>query len=193
MSQCCQLPPLSQFYGFRKLRTDPILTSDVDPRTACYIRFYHDKFQKDRPELLHQIRRATKSDQQSKDDVESLKGEVSALKECVGQMSHRVSTLSTEYEKVTALLTELLTRQQQQQLQHSATPAPGATTTQQPPAPGNSVCGAPDLMQSLSQVAAASLQNHLRASETTSEAEAGVKRQIPEQEQQTSCSRQRTG
>jgi predicted nuclease with TOPRIM domain len=170
------------------------LTSDVDPRTACYIRFYHDKFQKDRPELLHQIRRATKSDQQSKDDVESLKGEVSKLKECIGQMSHRVNTLSTEYEKVTALLTELLTRQQQQQQQsqHSATPAPAATTSQQPPAPGNSVCGAPDLMQSLSQVAAASLQNHLRASETTSEAEAGVKRQIPEQEQQTSSSRQRT-
>ena len=64
------------FYGFRKLRSDPILTNDVDPQTACYVRFYHEKFQKNKPELLHSIKRATKSDQQSKDDVDDLKSQV---------------------------------------------------------------------------------------------------------------------
>lgn len=69
------------FYGFRKLRSDPILTNDVDPRTACYVRFFHEKFQKDKPELLHQIKRATKTDQQSKDDLDILKQDVQRLKE----------------------------------------------------------------------------------------------------------------
>ena len=75
------------FYGFRKLRTDPILTSDIDPRTACYVRFYHEKFQRDKPELLAQIKRATKSDgQHSKDDVDSLKTEIERLRTAQFQM-----------------------------------------------------------------------------------------------------------
>jgi hypothetical protein len=69
------------FYGFRKLRSDPILTSDLDPQTSCFVRFYHENFQKNKPELLHEIKRATKSELQSKDDVESLKGEVMRIKE----------------------------------------------------------------------------------------------------------------
>lgn len=121
------------FYGFRKLRSDPILTNDVDPRTACYVRFYHEKFQKSRPELLHQIKRATKSDQQSKDDVDSLKSEVWKLRDCVQTMStemdrklaemsyeynRRISNLSGEYEKLAALVTQVLQQQQQQQQFH---------------------------------------------------------------------------
>jgi len=37
------------FYGFRKLKAEPILTADYDARTASYVRFYHEKFQKDKP------------------------------------------------------------------------------------------------------------------------------------------------
>jgi hypothetical protein len=92
----------------------------VDPCTACYVRFYHEKFQKDRHELLHQIKRATKSDQQSKDNVESLKVEVCKLKNCIGQMSREmdrklaqmlyeynrwITNLLVEYDKLAALVT----------------------------------------------------------------------------------------
>lgn len=119
------------FYGFRKLRSDPILTNDVDPQTACYVRFYHEKFQKNKPELLHSIKRATKSDQQSKDDVDDLKSQVFKLKKCVldmsTQMEHkiseinfeynrRISGLTAEYEKLASLVGQLL--QPQQHLQH---------------------------------------------------------------------------
>jgi HSF-type DNA-binding len=112
------------FYGFRKLRTDPILTSDVDPSTACYVRFYHDKFQKDKPELLHHIKRATKSDQQSKDDVDSLKEQVHRLKDCITHMSmdmdrkmaemsyeynKKITALSAEYDKLAGLVSQVLT------------------------------------------------------------------------------------
>ena len=114
------------FYGFRKLRTDPILTTDVDPRTSCYVRFFHEKFQKDRPDLLHDIKRATKSEQQSKDDLDSLKAEVNRLKECLGQMQNetdrrlaemsyqcnsRITGISAEYDKLTALVHQLLAAQ----------------------------------------------------------------------------------
>ena len=120
------------FYGFRKLRSDPILTNDVDPQTACYVRFYHEKFQKNKPELLHSIKRATKSDQQSKDDVDDLKSQVVKLKKCVLDMStqmerkiseisfdynRRISGLTAEYDKLAGLVGQLL---QQQQHQHPA-------------------------------------------------------------------------
>jgi hypothetical protein len=172
------------FYGFRKLRSDPILTNDVDPRTACYVRFYHDKFQKDRPELLHQIKRATKSEQQSKDEVESLKSEVTKLKESISQLNSRVHTLSTDYDKLAALITEILTRQQQHLcVQQEQLPQQG------------SPLNAPDLMHSLSQVAALSLQNQLRPliSEKKSEGVvAGVKRGVPEDHEHISSNRQKT-
>lgn len=78
------------FYGFRKLKAEPILTADFDARTASYVRFYHAKFQKDKPTLLQGIKRATKSDQQSKDDVDCLREEIVALRQCL-------SNTETEY------------------------------------------------------------------------------------------------
>jgi len=120
------------FYGFRKLRSDPILTNDVDPQTACYVRFYHEKFQKNKPELLHSIKRATKSDQQSKDDVDDLKSQVVKLKKCVLDMStqmerkiseinfeynRRISGLTVEYEKLASLVGQLLQPHQHPQIQ----------------------------------------------------------------------------
>jgi hypothetical protein len=127
------------FYGFRKLRSDPILTSDVDPQTASYIRFYHSKFQRDRPDLLHQIKRATKSEQQSKDDVDGLKGEVCRLKDCVQQISadmerklaemsyeynRRIANLSAEYDKLANLVTQLLHHHQHQHQVNGGAPPP---------------------------------------------------------------------
>ena len=215
---------VSSKLGFRKLRTDPILTSDVDPRTACFVRFYHEKFQKGQPDLLHQIKRATKSDQQSKDDVESLKLEVCQLKECISQISsemdrkltemnyeynRRITNLSAEYDKLAALMTQVLARQQQQQQQqdiageklsppvlHHSPPQPTTTTVTVrpsfPPAAAEATTNtcttsnrspprAPDLMRSLSQVAAMSLQNQLR-SPSPATTYAGIKRSAQEEE-----------
>lgn len=76
------------FYGFRKLKAEPILTADYDARTANYVRFYHEKFQKDKPELLVHIKRATKSDVQSKDDVESMRAEIQHLNDVIAGMQN---------------------------------------------------------------------------------------------------------
>jgi hypothetical protein len=76
------------FYGFRKLKAEPILTADYDARTASYVRFFHEKFQKERPELLVHIKRATKSDIQGKDDVEGMKDEIQHLNDIVQGMQN---------------------------------------------------------------------------------------------------------
>jgi hypothetical protein len=148
------------FYGFRKLKAEPILTADYDAHTASQIRFYHEKFQKDKPELLQQIKRATKSEQQSKDDFDSLRSEINKLRECMTAMgadhdrrmtemsyeyNRRITALSAEYDKLAVLVHHLLA--------HASESPAGA------PVPGGN--GVPDLMHSLSQVAAMSLQNSL--------------------------------
>eukprot|EP00522_Entomoneis_paludosa_P001464 CAMPEP_0172465354 /NCGR_PEP_ID=MMETSP1065-20121228/53257_1 /TAXON_ID=265537 /ORGANISM="Amphiprora paludosa, Strain CCMP125" /LENGTH=342 /DNA_ID=CAMNT_0013221859 /DNA_START=76 /DNA_END=1104 /DNA_ORIENTATION=+ len=161
------------FYGFRKLRTDPILTNDVDPRTACYVRFYHEKFQKDKPELLHQIKRATKTDQQSKDDWDVMKQEIQRLKDSnqamredfdrrLAELSYecnrRVTSLSADYDKLVTLVQPLLQQSlratEQQNALASLRDFTGAAARPQ----------MPDLLHSLSH-AAVSLQNQFRASQ----------------------------
>jgi archaellum component FlaC len=142
----------------------------VDPCPACYVRFYHEKFQNDRPKLLHQIKGVTKSDQQSKDDVESLKVEVCKVKDCIGQMlremdrklaqmsyeyNGRISNLSAEYDKLAALVTRILARQSQHQ--HHAQHHDLSQLLQE------ARSGVPGLMHLLSQVGAMSLaQTQLR-------------------------------
>jgi hypothetical protein len=204
------------------------LTSDVDPRTACYVRFYHERFQKDRPELLHQIKRATKSDQQSKDDVESLKVEVVKLRDCISHMSgemdrklaeisyeynRRITNMSGEYDKLAGLVQEILSHHRQSpaaitaQLIHH--PSAAAPQMIQPSAAQEATVASavaaveavpasrvPDLMHSLSQVAAMSLQNQLRppAVPTTSSVvgAAGAKRCAPDEADVPPAGRART-
>jgi hypothetical protein len=145
------------FYGFRKLRSDPILTSDADPSTASFVRFYHENFQKDKPDLLHLIKRASKTDQQSKDEVESLRMDVIKLREALvrttseydrklAELSYdcnrRISAMTTEYDKLAQLVQQAL----------GVTGGAGAV----PSAAGASR----DLLHSLSH-AAMTLQTHL--------------------------------
>jgi len=159
------------FYGFRKLRSDPILTNDVDPQTSSYVRFYHDKFQRDKPELLHQIKRATKTDQQSKDEVDSLKQEVSRLKEELARatsdyerriaelsydVNRRISATNAEFEKLTALVQHLINAKTDGATAASAVAAAVAAA----PAAARPTTTVPDLLHSLSHIAAASLQSH---------------------------------
>lgn len=171
------------FYGFRKLRTDPILTSDVDPQTSSYVRFYHEKFQKGKPELLHDIKRATKSDQQSKDEVDSLKSEVAKLREQLRATSNeydrrlaelsydfnrRLSATNAEFDKLAAMVQHLLATS------GNMSALPGAAVSQAP-----AQQQVPNLLHSLSQIAAVSLQNQqLRQSmdPSTNSSQGGLKR-----------------
>lgn len=157
------------FYGFRKLRSDPILTSDVDPATACYVRFYHESFQRGKPELLQQIKRATKAEQHSKDDIESLRMEISGLKdqlrttisdydrklaELSYECNRRITSMNAEYDKLLTLVTQALGPE--------AIAAAGAAALSQEAAKDAQVPVNAGLLHSLSQ-AAVSLQNNAQA------------------------------
>lgn len=111
------------FYGFRKLRSEAILTAEVDPSSACYVRFYHENFQRDKPHLLSLIKRATKGDQQSKDDLDTLRNEISNLKEMLRntvtdydrklaelsyECNRRISSMNAEYDKLASLVQHVL-------------------------------------------------------------------------------------
>jgi len=156
------------FYGFRKLKAEPILTADFDAQTASFVRFYHEKFQKGRPDLLKQIRRATKSDQQSKDEVDSIKSELAKLKDTVTTMSmeydrrlsdisyeynRRITALSSDYDRMASLVQQLLVSHQGQTTNNTLAAAVGAPTT-----------SASSMMHSLSQVAAMTLHRSLSPS-----------------------------
>lgn len=148
------------FYGFRKLKAEPILTADYDSRTACYVRFYHPKFKRGVPELMKDIKRATKSDMQSKDCVDEIKCELTKLKESISTMSQdydrklaemsyeynrRITTLTAEYDRLAMLVQQVLAKHGEPIVlpNHGALP----------------VGTLPDLMHSLSQAASMSLQN----------------------------------
>jgi hypothetical protein len=93
------------FYGFRKLKAEPILTADFDEKTATYVRFFHEHFHRDKPDLLVHIKRATKSDPQSKDDVECLRSEILDLRSIVEQQASIIENMKMEYDRKIADLT----------------------------------------------------------------------------------------
>jgi hypothetical protein len=99
------------------------LTSEVDPSSTCYVRFYHENFQRDKPELLVHIKRATKGDQQSKDDLDTLRNDITNLKEMLRntvadydrklaelsyECNRRISSMNAEYDKLAALVQHFL-------------------------------------------------------------------------------------
>lgn len=99
------------------------MTAEVDPSSACYVRFYHENFQRDKPELLSQIKRATKGDQQSKDDLDTLRMEICGLKEALRstvidydrklaelsyEYNRRITSMNQEYDKLAALVQQVL-------------------------------------------------------------------------------------
>ncbi|GKZ00649.1 hypothetical protein MPSEU_001017100 [Mayamaea pseudoterrestris] len=173
------------FYGFRKLRSEGILTAAADPQSANFVRFYHQNFQRDKPELLSEIRRATKTDQQSKDDLEALKQEVKTLKHALAvtateydrrlaelsyDFNRRLNATNVQYEKLAALLRQLLPSHLQGDAALAAAPAyPNPATSDLTvavvAAAANSILNSSEspptqrsqanLLHSLSQVAAA--------------------------------------
>jgi hypothetical protein len=88
------------FYGFRKLKAEPILTADYDEKSATYVRFFHEHFHRDKPDLLVHIKRATKADpQQSKDDLECLRSEILDLRSTVEQQASIIENMKMEYDR----------------------------------------------------------------------------------------------
>ena len=166
------------FYGFRKLKSDPICLADADDKTSTYVSFFHQNFQKDRPDLLQSIKRATKSEQQTKEENDSLRTEIASLRSTMASMqaetNQKIAALTDRFnQQIAALQGEnraLLMAMQPFMAGGAAAPAAAAAS-----AP---VAGSSNLMQSLGAVASAAMTGMKRDSiETTGDHAAKKSRQ----------------
>merc|ERR1719276_792835 len=79
------------FYGFRKIKTDPIRIRDQESGAeAKYWRFRHEKFLRGRPDLLSEIKKSNQIEPAEKQEVDALKNEVKDLKSQLAKMSKNV-------------------------------------------------------------------------------------------------------
>lgn len=96
------------FYGFRKIKTDPIRITDPEANLESkYWRFRHEKFIQGRPDLLHEIKKSSQIEPAEKREVEALKNEVKDLKS-------QISTMNKHMEQMAALVGSLMKNQEEQ-------------------------------------------------------------------------------
>lgn len=76
------------FYGFHKIRSDPIRLKDAENcEESKYWRFHHDNFRRGRPDLLSEIRKSNHTEAADKQEVEQLRHEVCMLRDQLGSTS----------------------------------------------------------------------------------------------------------
>ena len=168
------------FYGFRKLKSDPICLADADDRTSTYVSFFHQNFQKDRPDLLQSIKRATKSEQQTKEENDSLRTEIASLRSTMASMqaetNQKIAALTDRFnQQIAALQGEnraLLMAMQPFMAGGAAASAAAAASAPVAPAPD---AASSNLMQSLGVVASAAMTGMKRDSTETTDDHAAKK------------------
>ncbi len=97
------------FYGFRKIKTDPIRIRDQESGAeAKYWRFRHEKFMRGRPDLLSEIKKSNQIEPAEKQEVDSLKNEVKDLKS-------KLATMSKNMEQLASLVGGMMKNQEEQQ------------------------------------------------------------------------------
>ena len=95
------------FYGFRKIKSDALrLKDEENSEEAGYQKFKHEKFQKNRPDLLFLIRKTNHANNDSAD-----KQEVEALKAEVAELQSNLAWVTDDLIKLKALVETLLKRQ----------------------------------------------------------------------------------
>lgn len=160
------------FYGFRKLKSDPICLADADDRTSTYVSFFHQNFQKDRPDLLQSIKRATKSEQQTKEENDSLRTEIASLRSTMASMqaetNQKIAALTDRFnQQIAALQGEnraLFMAMQPFMAGGAAAAAPAAVAPPLTVATTATDAGSSNLMQSLGAVASAAMTGMKRDS-----------------------------
>jgi len=91
------------FYGFRKVQTQPVRKADIDEREASYVKFWHEHFKRDKKELLPKIHRSTRggantnNPQEQQRQIESLKEEIVSYEGEVVKLTDRVTFLEDKF------------------------------------------------------------------------------------------------
>jgi len=111
------------FYGFRKIKNDPIKLSDERNNIESkWWKFKHEKFLKGRPDLLSEIRKSNQNQNVDLEEVGKLKEEVRNLKDVIRVMRAEmdaltgvVQTMGKETEEKVLEIKEVQKQQQWQQ------------------------------------------------------------------------------
>lgn len=94
---------LQNFYGFRKIKSDPLRLRDaVDDNESKYWKFRHDKFQRGRPDLLSEIRKSNHTEAAEKKEVDALRSEVYELRSKINSMAKDMERLTSLLQSVVA-------------------------------------------------------------------------------------------
>lgn len=84
------------FYGFRKIKNDPIKISDKrNEAESKYWRFRHEKFIQGRPDLLIEIRKSNQNQIIDQEEVNRLRDEVYQLKDIIKTMRGEMDTFAS--------------------------------------------------------------------------------------------------
>jgi hypothetical protein len=79
------------FYGFRKIRPDSSVLKQEEELVSSSVRFFHEYFQANRPELLNKIQRASKSvDSSNLSQAREFQTEVEYLKERLNSLTYEM-------------------------------------------------------------------------------------------------------
>jgi hypothetical protein len=98
------------FYGFKKIKYDPIrINRDQESsKESKYWPFHHEKFLRDRPDLLCEIKKSNQIEPAEKQEVDALKSEVNELK-------NQLSTMTKDMERLASLVGSMMKNQEEQQ------------------------------------------------------------------------------
>jgi len=117
------------FYGFRKIKSDPIkINTAINDIESKYWRFRHEKFQRGRPDLLGEIRKANQTESPDKQEVDALKNEVKDLKA-------KMANMASDIDKLTALVKNMMVVQQAQVTEPHYAPEPSSKKRKVQPVP----------------------------------------------------------
>ena len=100
------------FYGFKKIKYDPIrINRDQESsKESKYWPFHHEKFLRDRPDLLCEIKKSNQIEPAEKQEVDALKTEVNELK-------NQLSTMTKDMERLASLVGSMMKNQEEEQQQ----------------------------------------------------------------------------
>lgn len=89
------------FYGFRKIKSDPLRIKEAETAEETkYWRFRHEKFQRDRPDLLEEIRKSSHSESADKQEVDILRQEVKEMSHDLADTVAHIKELSSMVESL---------------------------------------------------------------------------------------------
>eukprot|EP00554_Chaetoceros_debilis_P001656 CAMPEP_0194081620 /NCGR_PEP_ID=MMETSP0149-20130528/7348_1 /TAXON_ID=122233 /ORGANISM="Chaetoceros debilis, Strain MM31A-1" /LENGTH=423 /DNA_ID=CAMNT_0038763565 /DNA_START=92 /DNA_END=1363 /DNA_ORIENTATION=- len=100
------------FYGFKKVPTKPVRAAN-NKENAKHVRFYNEKFKKNRKDLLSQIQRSTRGAGNASSQVQ----EVKALKERVSHLEADLMFMQSSFKNLEEQMRQVLSMQQQQNQQ----------------------------------------------------------------------------